>query len=50
MFDCIRNLPRVGAWYFCDRVRLANNKQVLDLTDVILGFALDRVPIRSVME
>jgi hypothetical protein len=50
MFNCICDLPRVWAWYFRDRICLANNKQVLDLTDVILGLALDRAPIRSVMK
>lgn len=50
MLDCIRNLSRMGAWYFCDGVGLANNEEVLNLADVILRLALDSVPIRGVIK
>ena len=40
----------MGPWYFCDGVGLANNKEVLDLADVILRLALDSVPIRGVIK
>ena len=50
MLDRIRNLSRMGARYFCDRVGLANNEEVLDLADVILRLAFDGVPIRGVIK
>jgi hypothetical protein len=39
----------MGAWYFRDRVRLANDKEVLDLADVILRFALYGAPIYGII-
>ena len=39
----------MGTRYFCDRVRLTNNEEVLDLADVILRLSLDGIPIRGVI-
>jgi hypothetical protein len=39
----------MGAWYFCDRVCLTHDEEVLDLADVILRLSLDGIPIRGVI-
>jgi hypothetical protein len=40
VFDGVGNFAGMGSWHLSHRVSLAKHEEVLNLSDVILGFAL----------